>query len=77
MYEFVLKEVYFVRDPTNKCPKGKLYSKYFNKVRSFQNHGLVSLPTKLNKSVEKETRITTELDDEISNQVVLFSVNLL
>jgi len=28
------KETYFVRNTENKCPKGKLYSKYFNKMRN-------------------------------------------
>ncbi|XP_029347666.1 uncharacterized protein LOC107882231 isoform X2 [Acyrthosiphon pisum] len=60
-----LKEVYFIRDLTNKCPKGKLYSKYFNKIRSLRSHGLVSQLPKDNKNVEKQTRVCAELDSEI------------
>jgi len=69
--EFILKEVYFVRDSTNKCPKGKLYSKYFNKIRSLRHHGLVSQPLKNGKNIEKQTRISAELDSEISNSIFI------
>lgn len=37
-----LNEVYFLRDAGAKCPKGKLYCKYFNKIRNLKHHGLVS-----------------------------------
>ncbi|KAL5237003.1 hypothetical protein ACI65C_004413 [Semiaphis heraclei] len=53
-------------DLANKCPKGKLYSKYFNKIRSLRSHGLVSQLPKDNKSVEKQTRVCAELDGEIT-----------
>ncbi|KAL4083604.1 hypothetical protein QTP88_028920 [Uroleucon formosanum] len=33
-----MTETYFVRNTENKCPKGKLYSKYFNKMRNLKIH---------------------------------------
>lgn len=67
----VLKEIYFTRDGPKKCPRGKLYSKYFNKLRNFKNRGL-AVPLQLCKEKngnKKEflTRTFEDLDTEISN----------
>jgi len=35
---FFRQEIYFERRGQRKCPKGKLYAKYFNKLRSLKNH---------------------------------------
>eukprot|EP00102_Acyrthosiphon_pisum_P019773 XP_016656983.1 PREDICTED: uncharacterized protein LOC107882702 [Acyrthosiphon pisum] len=71
-----LKETYFVRNSENKCPKGKLYSKYFNKMRNLKNHGLVPQEgiCKKSKNANKNlTRVTAELDDELIAEEDAFS----
>ncbi|KAL5234102.1 hypothetical protein ACI65C_001512 [Semiaphis heraclei] len=62
-----LKETYFVRDTDNKAPKGKLYSKYFNKIRSLKNHGLVSEGPCKKSKIEKNilTRTSAAFNDEL------------
>ncbi|CAI6354797.1 unnamed protein product [Macrosiphum euphorbiae] len=62
-----IKETYFVRNSENKCPKGKLYSKYFNKMRNLKNHGLVpqGICKKGKNSNNNLTRVSAELDDEL------------
>ncbi|XP_060857146.1 uncharacterized protein LOC132938539 [Metopolophium dirhodum] len=62
-----LKETYFVRDTDNKAPKGKLYAKYFNKIRSLKNHGLVSQGPLKKRKLEKNslTRISAAFNDEL------------
>lgn len=67
IFLFCLKEVHFLRGVGAKCPTGKLYSKYFNKIRNFKNNGLVPQQTKDKKYSEKKTRTTMDLDNEISN----------
>lgn len=63
------KQTYFVRNTENKCLKGKLYSKYFNKMRNLKNHGLVPQCAykKNNNSNRNLTRVSAKLDDELSN----------
>lgn len=65
----ILKEVYFVRDGTKKCPKGKLYTKYFNKLRTLKYHGLVSQQSKIQKNCEKDnsSHVSENIDVGISN----------
>lgn len=55
----MFQETYFVKDTDNKAPKGKFYAKYFNKIRSLKNYGLVSQgPTKKSK-LEKNSLTRT------------------
>jgi len=68
---FVLKEIYFTKDGAKKCPKGKLYSKYFNKLKSFKSQGLSvsSQMSKVQNNTEKRNSNTyfEESDIEIGN----------
>lgn len=64
--------MYFLKDAGAKCPKGKLYSKYFNKIRNLKHHGLVPQQPKEKKCVEQETRISMELDREISKSILYY-----
>lgn len=64
------QETYFVQNSDNKCPKGKLYAKYFNKMRSLKHHGLVyqePASNNRNNTNIKLTRVTAEFNDELSN----------
>lgn len=66
--------MYFLRDVGAKCPKGKLYCKYFNKIRNLKLHGLVPQQPKDKKGVEKETRRSMELDSEISKSILQYLI---
>lgn len=67
---FLFQETYFVRYTDNKAPKGKLYAKYFNKIRSLKNHGLVSQGPSKKSKLEKNslTRISASFNDELGDE---------
>jgi hypothetical protein len=64
---FILKKIYFTKDGAKKCPKGKLYSKYFNKLRSFKSQGFVVSKLQNNTESEIQTRVFEELNIELGN----------
>ncbi|KAL4126107.1 hypothetical protein QTP88_010336 [Uroleucon formosanum] len=64
-----IKEIYFTRGGAKKCPQGKIYSKYFNKLKSLMSQGFaVSLQlskVKVNNEKEMLTHVFEESDIEI------------
>ncbi|KAF0754168.1 Uncharacterized protein FWK35_00019550 [Aphis craccivora] len=42
MFQSEVKDTYFMKDGLNKNPKGKLYAKYYNSMRTLKISGLVS-----------------------------------
>jgi hypothetical protein len=64
---FVLKEIYFTKDGAKKCPKGKLYSKYFIKLRSFKSQEFVVSKLQNNTESEIQTRVFEESNIELGN----------
>lgn len=60
----VLKEIYFTTDSTKKYPRGNLYTKYFNKLRSFKNQKLTVLSQLCKeKNVNKKEFLTQIFED--------------
>jgi len=59
---FTFQDVYFVKDSVNKCPKGKLYCKYFNTMRCMKQNGLISTTRKDSSSIPKK-KLTRTMDN--------------
>ncbi|CAI6353215.1 unnamed protein product [Macrosiphum euphorbiae] len=53
MFSTEIKDVYFLKVGSNKNPKGKLYAKFYNAMRTLKNNGLVSPAVKTVKIVQE------------------------
>lgn len=62
-----------------KCPKGKLYIKYFNQLRRLRNHGLMTPKSNAlkNSDIEMFSRTSENLDAEISMYIYFIIIILL
>ncbi|VVC41518.1 Hypothetical protein CINCED_3A016863 [Cinara cedri] len=81
MFPSEVKDTYFMKNETNKSPKGKLYAKYYNSIRSLKTSGLIpsndqaKVPGKslIHVHFEPETGIEYILDQIMHDKSCSFS----
>ncbi|XP_015369509.1 PREDICTED: uncharacterized protein LOC107165674 [Diuraphis noxia] len=64
MFPSEVKDTYFMKDGHNKNPKGKIYAKYYNSMRTLKTSGLVPSKERVKSAVERHTHTQRRHDKE-------------
>ncbi|KAE9536188.1 hypothetical protein AGLY_007411 [Aphis glycines] len=74
-----IKDTYFLKDAKNSSPKGKLYAKYYNTIRSMKQNGLIPAAVSkersskpLSRTMDKKNNI---LVDNVEDNFIPITVN--
>ncbi|CAI6354025.1 unnamed protein product [Macrosiphum euphorbiae] len=69
MFPSEVKDTYFMKDGHNKNPKGKLYAKYYNSMRTLKTSGLVPSKERVKTAVEIHTQRRHDIEFEPEDDI--------